>query len=310
MPNFFKKLKQRIQGNQDQEPTEAQPENPQTQNANDTANAGGLLSLLNGGGNQDHEAQIKRSVERNAATKLIMARYSRNATPEEKRQSIEFEVFCYGEYAEENLNFVRDVYSIVVDGDGQLSSHLEYLQNRYVGENAKSSINVPDALRKQLSAILGELVPNRDVLMSLLSAAVFECLKLLQGCVNRFHAKNRDREDKAEVTFRDDVNTRLRRDARIASAKANRRIRLKHLRTDWNARQHAGDNEKRNRSFDEYVNKVQAPNKLMFRPNYQITRKMGRGYDQGTLDDWLRLTGRNVYRPLRPIQYEPTEEEE
>ncbi|MFO0654205.1 MAG: hypothetical protein U0787_03915 [Polyangia bacterium] len=305
MPSFFDKLRRRAPANSQQTQTEA----PQAQNADANTNANSLSTMLDGG-QINYEDQIKRMVEQSAPTKMILARYSGGATPEQTRQSIEFEIFCHGEYVIENLNFVRDVYSMVANDDQQFASHLKFLLVHYVAQNAPQSINVAFALRGELAHILEQALPDRDAVMRLLAEAVRECLSLLQASVNRFKRAQEERASNPGKAKENDVLTRLRRDDRISRAKSNRRVRVKHLWSDLDAKRHAGDSEKKARSFDEYVNKVQAPSKLLNRPSYQITQKWRRGYDERTMNDWLRLTSRAVYQPVRPITVEPTEEEE
>ncbi|HND09126.1 MAG TPA: hypothetical protein PLY80_01765, partial [Pseudomonadota bacterium] len=69
------------------------------------------------------------------------------------------------------------------------------------------------------------------------------------------------------------------------------------------------DRVKQARSFDEYVHKVQTPSRVLGRRNYQLTRKVGRNYDEGTLRDYLRMSGKTVYREFRPLGQVQFEEE-
>lgn len=305
MPNFFDKLRRRAPANSQQTQTDVASAAPTQTPA--SANA-----LMQGGDVAENvdESTLKRQMEQSEIVKLILARFRPGSSREERKDSLDFELHCRGQFVTENYYFVREFYSFLASTDGRFLEHAKYLYKSYIHKNAGLQINLPFALQTALDNLFAqEIILDRNGMLTLLMAAAEECVNLLRPAKLDFSNKKADRQANPQRTLDDEIDTRLIRDKRISNIKASHQIRWNHQWADRSSRQRDIDRVKQARSFDEYVNKVQTPSRVLGRRNYQLTRKVGRNYDEGTLRDYLRMSGKTVYREFRPLGQVQFEEE-
>lgn len=295
MPGFWDKLKKRTAAVEPQSQPEAETASQQPAPLN-------MLALLQGVQSYDNEPAIKRELEQSEVVRLILARFKPGASREERRESMEFEVHCRDQFTADSYYYIREYYSFIANSDDRFMENARYLYTRYLAPNAGLQVNISSALRLQLQALFTQdTILQREQMLSLMHNAAQECLGLLRQSLTPFRAARNARLQDPEATFTSDVVTRLQRDKRIADAKSASEIGWKHPINDIGAYYHASDREKRDRSFDEYVRKAKKPNKLLFRRNYGLFRKMGRDYDERTFTNYLEMSGRDIYGEFRPV---------
>lgn len=294
MPGFWDKLMRRT-------PAIEPQSQPEAETAPEQQEPAGLLAMLQGPA-YDNESAIKSNLEQSEVVRLILARFKPGASREERRESMEFELHCRDQFTAESYYYIREYYSFISNSDDNFMENARYLYTRYLAPSAAKELNISSELRLQIQAFFErDTILEREQMLRLMHEAAQTCLGLLRQALNPFRQAQNDRLTKRDQTFSEDVVKRLRRDDRIAAAKSASKIGWRHPINDIGAYYHASDREKQDRSFDEYVRKAKKPNKLMLRRNYGLYRKMGRDYDEKTFNNYIAMSGKEVYGEFRPV---------